>query len=270
MSAGVDAVTVTEKVAENVPLVSVVTIAKNCVQSLDRTIRSVAGQSFRNHDYAVIDGGSSDTSLDVIKANEKAITVWVSEPDHGIADAFNKGILRTRGKWIIFMNAGDCFVDSGVLAILSETLSKSDSFDIVHGEVRQIDKDGVCVRTVGGPLNRRKFNFHMAIPHQAIFHNRDFFNCCGLFDESYKIAMDYELLTRKKNLRALYVAVPVASTELGGVSQQNYRKLIMEMRKIRGKNIAPNTLLSDGRYFLTYAKISFILLLRKMFGEKFI
>lgn len=262
--------TATEKIAGNVPLVSVVTIAKNCAQSLDRTIRSVAGQTFRNYDYAVIDGGSVDASVEIIKANQEAITSWVSEPDRGIGDAFNKGIIRTRGKWIIFMNAGDCFADSGVLAILSETLSKSDSVDIVHGEVRQIDKDGVCVRTVGGPLNRRKFNFHMAIPHQAIFHNRDFFNCYGLFDESYKIAMDYELLTRKKNLRTSYVALPVASTELGGVSQQNYRKLILEMRKIRGKNIAPNGLLSDGRYFLTYAKISVIILLRKMFGEKFV
>jgi glycosyltransferase involved in cell wall biosynthesis len=259
-----------KKTVHNVPLVSVVTIVKNGADVLDRTIQSVVGQRYPEYEYVVIDGESSDGSLDIIKRYEKAITSWASEPDRGIGDAFNKGVARCRGKWIIFMNAGDYFVDSEVLAKFSEVLYESGRFDIIHGDVQQVDKSGKCFRTVGGPLNHRKFKFHMSVPHQAIFHNRTIFDRYGLFDTNLKIAMDYELLTRKKDLQALYVAAPVAATLVGGVSQQNYRKLIMEMRSIRARNIGPSTLLSDGRYLLTYAKITVYLLLRKVFGEQFI
>lgn len=259
-----------DKTAQGMPLVSVVTIVKNGADILERTIQSVVGQRYPEYEYTVIDGGSSDGSLDIIKRYEKAIVSWTSEPDRGIGDAFNKGIARCRGKWIIFMNAGDYFVDSHVLTKFSTVLHESGRYDIIHGDVQQVDKFGKCYRTVGGPLNRRKFKFHMSIPHQAIFHNRTFFDLYGLFDESLRIAMDYELLTRKKDLQALYVAAPVAATLVGGVSQQNYRKLILEMRSIRERNIGPSTLLSNGRYFLTYAKVSVFLLLRRVFGEQFI
>ncbi len=259
-----------DKTGQGAPLVGVVTIVKNGADVLERTIQSVAGQRYPDFDYVVIDGGSSDSSLDIIKRHEKSIASWISEPDRGIGDAFNKGVARSRGKWIIFMNAGDYFVDSHVLLKFSEVLRESGRFDIVHGRVLQVDKTGKCYRTVGGPLNQRKFKFHMSVPHQAIFHNRAFFDCYGLFDTSLKMAMDYELLTRKKDLQALYVAAPVAATLVGGVSQQNYRKLILEMRNVRERNIGPSTLLSDGRYFLTYAKVSVYLLLRRAFGEQFI
>jgi glycosyltransferase involved in cell wall biosynthesis len=263
-------VTAPDKTAHGTPLVSVVTIVKNGADVLERTIQSVAGQSYPEYEYVVIDGGSSDGSLNIIKSYEKAITSWTSEPDRGIGDAFNKGVARSRGEWIIFMNAGDSFVDSHVLQKFSEVLRESGRFDIIHGDVQQVDKFGKCIRTVGGPLNRRKFKFHMSVPHQAIFHNRAFFDRYGLFDTSLKMAMDYELLTRKKDLQVLHVAAPVAATLVGGVSQQNYRKLILEMRSIRERNIGPSTLLSDGRYFLTYAKVSVVLLLRRVFGEQFI
>jgi len=263
-------VTPPDKTVESKPLVSVVTIVKNGADVLERTIQSVVDQSYPEFDYVVIDGNSSDGSLDIIKTYEKGIASWISEPDKGIGDAFNKGVTRCRGNWIIFMNAGDSFVDSQVLAKFSNVLRESGDVDIVHGHVRQVDKSGRFYRTVGGPLNPRKFKFHMCVPHQAIFHNRMFFDRYGLFDTSLRMAMDYELLTRKKDLRALYVPAPVAATLVGGVSQQNYRKLILEMRTIRERNIGPSTLLSDGRYVLTYAKVSVVLLLRRVFGEQFI
>ncbi len=97
------------------PLISVITICYNAAAGIERTIQSVLGQTYRNIEYIIIDGGSSDGTVDIIKKYEDRFEYWVSEPDKGIYDAMNKGIKHAEGEWLNMMNAGDNFADKDVL-----------------------------------------------------------------------------------------------------------------------------------------------------------
>ena len=97
------------------PLISIITAVLNGDKTLERTIQSVIDQDYKNIEYIIIDGGSTDGTLDIIKKYDHAIDYWMSEPDEGIYDAFNKGIQISSGEWIYFLGADDYFVDQNVL-----------------------------------------------------------------------------------------------------------------------------------------------------------
>ena len=99
----------------NRPLISIITVVFNCEKYLEETIKSVINQTYDNIEYIIIDGGSSDGTLDIIKKYEDKITYWVSEKDGGIYDAMNKGIELSHGEWINFMNGGDIFFNKTVI-----------------------------------------------------------------------------------------------------------------------------------------------------------
>ena len=99
----------------NIALISIITVSYNAVKTIEDTINSVLNQTYPNIEYIIIDGGSTDGTLDVIKKYQDKITYWVSEPDKGIYDAMNKGALKATGVWLHFMNAGDTFYDEQVL-----------------------------------------------------------------------------------------------------------------------------------------------------------
>lgn len=120
--------------ADEKPLVTVVTVVYNGVEYIEETIISVIEQEYDNVEYIIIDGGSTDGTLEVIKKYEYALDYWVSEPDKGIFDAMNKGIDLGAGEWISFMNAGDCFFDVGVLSRVFSKVSESNGFDIIYGD----------------------------------------------------------------------------------------------------------------------------------------
>ena len=96
-------------------IISIITVSYNAVKSIERTILSVINQKYANFEYIIIDGGSTDGTIDIIKKYQNNINLWISEPDKGIYDAMNKGIEKARGKWLNFMNAGDTFTNNDVL-----------------------------------------------------------------------------------------------------------------------------------------------------------
>ena len=96
-------------------LISIVTVSYNAVLTIEQTILSVINQTYPNVEYIIIDGGSTDGTVDIIKKYEDKIAYWVSEPDKGIYDAMNKGVVVATGEWINFMNAGDIFTDGDVI-----------------------------------------------------------------------------------------------------------------------------------------------------------
>ena len=113
-------------------IVTIITVCRNHAKELERTIRSVESQTWQEKEYLVIDGASTDDTLDVIKAHEASITRWVSEPDQGIYDAMNKGVRMAQGEWVIFMNAGDTFASDDTL---QRVFGSPQDADVIYGDV---------------------------------------------------------------------------------------------------------------------------------------
>jgi len=173
---------------------SIITINLNNITGLRKTIESVANQSYKDFEYIIIDGGSNDGSVEVIKKFEDKLAYWVSEPDKGIYSAMNKGILRSKGDYLLFLHSGDWLADDGVL---SRIFSKSRSADILCGDMNFVTNGRFSLRKAAdeNQLSLSYF-FNNSLCHPATFIARRLFND-NLYDESYKSAADKKFFTEK-------------------------------------------------------------------------
>lgn len=162
-------------------IVSIITVVYNGVSTLEKTIQSVVNQTYENVEYIIIDGGSTDGTLDIIKKYEDKINYWVSEEDKGIYDAMNKGIKVAKGDWIYFLGADDILYD--VLHKVIDNLDSSKS--AIYGDVYMPKKHKIY----DGKFTKFKMMFHN-ICHQAIFYNKEVFKN-KQFDLKYKLLADY-------------------------------------------------------------------------------
>jgi glycosyltransferase involved in cell wall biosynthesis len=151
------------------PLISVITVVFNGAQYLENTIRSVVGQVYANVEYIIIDGGSTDGSLEIIRNYSEQIDYWVSEPDRGIYDAMNKGLDAASGEWINFMNAGDAFHSKNSLVATAEEFS--DAMVCYSDAIFYLEDDGCCYfRQV--PCNVAKYQFvHQSCVYKKQLHS---------------------------------------------------------------------------------------------------
>lgn len=196
---------------------TVVTINYNNCDGLEKTLRSVTSQLTPEVEYIVIDGGSTDGSVELIKKYEKSIAFWVSEPDKGIYNAMNKGIAHASGEYINFMNSGDCFHSSDVL---SRVLPLLNGKDFYVGEQMHVYKDKSNTLRVA-PQSIKFVNLaHQALPHQATFIRTALLKKRP-YDESYRIAADWEQMFYELIIdNASYEAIPfvVADFDMMGIS----------------------------------------------------
>ena len=204
------------------PLVSVVTAVMNGVQHLEQTILSVLSQSYDNTEYVIIDGGSTDGTLDIIRRYEHAIDYWVSEPDSGIYDAWNKGVRLARGDWIAFLGADDFYLQHAIQTYLdSIARNRLQSPQYVSSRVNLLLDSG-AVRTIGVQWQWTSFQKHMFVAHVGSFHHRSLFDKYGLYDTTYRMCGDYELLLRpRQDLRAAYFPAVTATMKGGGITSSN-------------------------------------------------
>ena len=172
--------------------ISIITIALNAERYLEQTIASVVNQTYSNREYIIVDGGSTDGTLDIIKKYESEIDNWISEPDKGIADAMNKGIDLATGDYILFLHSDDYLVNSSVLERASEYLG--DRFDIFFFQVLH-DIHGQNQVSRNRPLGWLT-NFKMGSCHQGQLCSIKLFQRIGKFDTSFKIDMDYDFILR--------------------------------------------------------------------------
>lgn len=172
------------------PLISIVTIVYNGQQYIEETIRSVLNQDYDNVEYIIIDGGSTDNTLDIIKKYADGIDYWVSEPDKGIYDAMNKGIMLSFGEWIGTINSDDYYNKD----IFGQIFLKTElSADIIYGNINLIDdKRNVFKSSVPKPLS--KLSQEMCMFHPATFVNRRTYMKYGLYDCNLSLASDYKFL----------------------------------------------------------------------------
>lgn len=177
--------------AENVvPLITVVTVVYNGVEDLEKTIQSVLNQTYPNIEYIIIDGGSTDGTIDIIKKYQGRLAYWVSEPDEGIYYAMNKGIQKATGEWIHFRNCGDYFFDiDAVEKMFSNPVANE--VMLLHGDCRVINKDGYV--DMQPPILYRSYKKGIPVFHPSTFVRRSF-HVMHPFNTLYRSSSDYEFV----------------------------------------------------------------------------
>ena len=226
------------------PLISVIVAVYNNNKTLQRCIDSVSDQTYPNKELIIIDGGSTDGTIDILKVNRNKITCWMSEPDSGIYNAWNKALDHVNGDWIYFLGSDDYLWKNTVFEELIPHLIRAESQDIliVYGQVARVTEDNkiCCVDGCSWEYTWRAIviNGICTFTHQGMFHHRNFFETYGKFDESFRIAGDYELLVRafKKGGAAIFIdGLIVAGMQTGGITS-NCSELVKETARARRNN----------------------------------
>lgn len=222
------------------PKISVITAVKNNKAGLLSTIESIRAQSYKPIEYIVVDGGSTDGTLEVIKQNEDIVIHWVSEADRGISDAFNKGLRLATGDYINFQGAGDSFYQSDSLQQLFQLCDKES--DLICGQVARTSLSGQCLwispKKITPEFNKKSLLWKLTLPHQALFTHRRFFEKWGEFDLDVKFAMDYEILLRAYHDFPSVTLLPVvvANWQAGGIGSQQIKKVLKEYHNLKSKH----------------------------------
>lgn len=226
------------------PLISVIIAVYNGAKTLQRCIDSVSDQTYPNKELIIIDGGSTDGTIEIIRSNQDKITYWKSEPDNGIYNAWNKALDRSKGDWICFLGSDDYLWKNNVFEETMPHMRKAESQGIlmVYGQVARVtgDNEISCVDGYSWEYTWRGIIVDgiCSFAHQGMFHHRRLFEIYGTFDETFRIAGDYELLTRvfKEGGDAYFInGLIVAGMQTGGITA-NTIKLIKETARARRKN----------------------------------
>jgi glycosyltransferase involved in cell wall biosynthesis len=217
----------------NNPKISIVTVSFNAINAIENTILSVINQTYPNIEYIIIDGGSTDGTVDIIKKYDNKISYWISEPDNGIYDAMNKAIEKATGEWINFMNAGDIFYSDTIVQELANTNIFNNKNTIIYGN-RIVNTSGVMKEQVS---RIKTIKHSMDIFHQSIFTYTSLHKE-HLFNTSYQIAGDYDFLYKmiNNNINFIKVNMNICIFLYGGISCENINQLKEVLRVIRTNN----------------------------------
>lgn len=198
------------------PKISVITVCRNALEPLKKTVASVVSQTYGNIEYVVVDGASTDGSREYLESLGDKIDVLISEPDKGIYDAMNKGIARASGEWLIFMNAGDTFAGTDGLNHIFYNPSDYDGYGVIYGNVIKVGADGIShEKTAEPPHNSHRMFFC----HQSSFIRRSE-ALSTPFDTRYRMSADLcQMKTLlKKGVKFKQINMPIAVFDTSGVS----------------------------------------------------
>lgn len=202
------------------PRFSIIIATMNSGETLEDCLESIRQQEFRSFEVVVIDGGSTDRTLPIIDSFRDIVASTVSEPDHGIYDAWNKAIALAKGEWFSFLGSDDYLWDARVLGDYAEFLDQNSTCRYVYGEVASVGADGKILGIRGTPWEeaRKTIAHGMSVPHVGAMHHRTLFDD-SRFDSSYRIAADYKLLRPELLTRgACFFPRRVAVARVGGIS----------------------------------------------------
>ena len=209
--------------------ISVVTVVFNGSTHIGQTLRSVFLQEGVAVDYWVIDGASTDGTVDIIRRHAHGLAGWISERDEGIADAFNKGLARATGDYIMFLNANDALARPRALADLLDCARAHRWPDVVYGDCDLVDPvSGQFLYRAVINYDRERFINRETLPHPGMLMHRRYFERHGNFDAGYKVAMDYELFLRGvPAVGAVRAPLLVTRVRAGGISARS-RGLVVD------------------------------------------
>ncbi len=237
--------------------VSIITVTYNSALTLSDTLLSVRNQDYGNIEHVLVDGGSKDNTVEIIKSFPH-VTNWVSEKDKGLYDAINKGIEMATGDIVGILNSDDFFPDKSIVSKIVETF-KSNDIDAVYGDIAFIRPDNLqkVIRHYSSKkFHPRKFAFGFMPAHPSFYAKKECYNRMGLYKYDYKIAADYELLIRflyKNKIKTSYIPAIMVYMRTGGVSNKNvlsrYTLNKEIVRACKDNGINTNMFLLSLKYF---------------------
>lgn len=215
------------------PKLSIITVVFNNGSTIEDTIRSVESQTYRNVEHIIIDGGSTDETLEVIRRHQDKIAKLVSEPDRGIFDAMNKGLRLATGDAVAFLNADDVYADDDVLRRVAEAFTDP-AVDVCYADLLYVDPNDL-----NKPVRYWKSNpFHSGLfargwvpAHPTFFARRAAYERYGGYDESLGLAADFDLMLRlleRHHLKSVYIPQVSVRMRVGGVSNRSIRNIVRQ------------------------------------------
>lgn len=222
--------------------ISIITVCRNAENTIERCIESVLFQDYDNVEFIVIDGYSTDNTVNIIKQYGSRLSYFVSEPDFGIYDAMNKGIRIASGDVVGVLNADDYFADTSVISAVATAFSNK-NIDALYGDLDYVNPVGGIVRKwVSGEYKQGAFNWGWMPPHPTFYCKRLYFNNLGSYDLEFGTAADYELMLRfvhVNDLQIAYLNKTMVKMNTGGVSNRSISNRIGAWKndlKAMGKN----------------------------------
>lgn len=219
------------------PLISIIVAVYNGAKTLQQCIDSVAHQTYPNRELIIIDGGSKDGTVEILTENSDKINYWISEPDRGIYNAWNKGLSQAKGEWISFLGADDFLWDAQVLERMSVALQNvPPDVRLAYAQIMLLNNNGENLYPIGEPWGKVKERFKqgLCLPHPGVMHRRSLFERNGKFDESFRIGGDYELMLRElKTAEAMFIPDIITTAMRPGGLSSNPSNSIEAMQDIR-------------------------------------
>ena len=213
---------------------SIITVNLDDKSGLSRTVESIKNQNFQDFEFIIIDGGSKDESLEVIKENESLIDYWVSEKDSGIYNAMNKGINKASGKYILFLNSGDYLLSKDALSIDFKTITQ----DIVYGYLTHNNNNVLNTSAYKDNIDLGFF-FKSTLPHGSTFIKRELFLNYGLYKTDYIIVSDWIFFLERiviDSCSTLNLNKAVSVFTVGGISTRPENKELVKQERVRYLN----------------------------------
>jgi len=213
--------------------ISLITVAYNAQNTIERCITSVLRQGYKNIQYILIDGGSTDNTTQIINKYKDQIDIFISEPDNGVYDAMNKGIARATGDVIGTLNADDYYSDADIIDNVA-TAFADQNMNILYGDLDYVDSNGKIIRKWrSGKYKKGIFNFGWMPPHPTFYCRRKLFEKLGVYKLDYGSAADYELMLRfihLNNTNAYYLNKVMVKMVIGGISNKNFNNRVQALR----------------------------------------
>ncbi|MDK2744675.1 MAG: glycosyltransferase [Nitrospira sp. BO4] len=253
------------------PRATLIVAVYNAAPTIAKCLDSVAAQTYVSRELIVIDGGSTDGTVDILRRNADQLSYWISEPDAGVYSAWNKALARARGDWIAFLGADDyLWAPDALERLVREGDQVFPRKRIIYGRVGFVSALGNVIETVGRPWAeiRDEFRNRMVLPHPGLLCHRSLFAEHGLFDESFRISGDYEWLLRElKDGDAQFIDGPfVVGMRAGGMSSQAGRgmQIFVETRLAQQKHgLRPHLFIRAWTFMKAYLRTK----ASDMFGE---
>ncbi|MDR3217906.1 MAG: glycosyltransferase [Dysgonamonadaceae bacterium] len=226
----------------NTPLISIITVTYNAIDDLEQTMQSVFAQTYPNIEYIVIDGGSVDGTINIIRKYNDRLSFWVSEKDKGIYDAMNKGIRQSKGELIGMINAGD-YYEPDAVQVMVEAYNQHPDYAIFHGNINLLNEDGTFFKVKKPNPDLSQFYKGMSVYHPTLFVQKTVYGTKQNFRENlynihFKIAADFDFILRNylAGTRFYYVDKVIANFKQGGYSVKNKKTTNIECRNILYEN----------------------------------